>query len=409
MRVLFITASNPYPPVSGGQRRGLDELRVYSQFAQVDLLTFYDQTETEVPHRLKEHLKSICRKIECVPMPLKFNRHRSKQLLQFARAMMTPYPFRVQKFWQPAMIELYQRWLGENEYDVLHYNHLATTRYWELARDHSAIKVCTEANVEWEIFARYAESSSSRLQRWAAARETQRLRQFETNILNRMDGVIALSERDREILQSDGVKTPIHIFRRPMEVAEPPVTTFAQADPTVISLGRLEETRTHGTLWFAEQVWDRVLAKVPNAQWRIIGADPPASIRALHGTRNIQVEGFLEDLTPALQKSRACIIPLLIGGGIRIKILDMLSVGMPCVSTQIGAQGLENDGVWVADEPEAFAKGVAKVLTDEAHWTHMQRAGQQFIRDHYSPEIVSKEPKQFLESLQARKAALLSK
>lgn len=126
-------------------------------------------------------------------------------------------------------------------------------------------------------------------------------------------------------------------------------------------------------------------------------------MQALHGQDGIHVEGFVEDLTPFLQRARACIIPLFIGGGIRIKILDMLSAGVPCVSTTVGAQGLENDGVWIADDAEGFARGIVETLTNRARWEAMQRAGQAFIQANYGAESVIAETQAFILNLLERK------
>jgi glycosyltransferase involved in cell wall biosynthesis len=218
-----------------------------------------------------------------------------------------------------------------------------------------------------------------------------------------MDGVIVLSERDRDLLRRDGVHKPMHIFRRPMEVVYPPLPRWENTEPMVISLGRLEETRTHGTLWCLREVWRRVRKEVPDARWHIIGADPPTSIRECHGRDGVFVEGFVEDLTPFLRRARACIIPLFIGGGIRIKILDMLSVGLPCVSTTVGAQGLENEGIWIADTPEEFANGIVELLRNRSRWEQMQQAGQAFIQEHYASEAVARESEAFVRQLLARK------
>lgn len=405
LRVLMITATNPYPPVSGGQRRNLDEIRVYSHWALLDLVAVYDESEPDIAPLMCKHLKHFCNRVEPVPLPLKFNRHRVRQGVQFILAQLGRYPFRAQKLWHPILVEKFKSLLVSNRYDVIHFNHLATVRYNELVRDPTPIRLCTEANVEWEIFARYAETLPNPLKRLLAAREAARLRRYEVKALNQMDGVIVLSERDRELLRRDGVRRPMHIFRRPMEVTFPPLPQWEHTEPLVISLGRLEETRTHGTLWCLREVWHRVRQQIPDARWHIIGADPPASIREFHGKDGIVVEGFVDDITPFLRRARACIIPLFIGGGIRIKILDMLSVGMPCVSTTVGAQGLENEGVWIADTPEGFAEGIVELLRNRERWERMQAAGQAFIRDNYAPDAVAKASEAFIrELLRSREA-----
>lgn len=404
LRALMITATNPYPPVSGGQRCSLDEIKVYSRWAQLDLIAVYDVSEPEVAQLMREHLRPYCRWIEPVPLPLKFNRHKMRQAIQFLLAQFGRYPFRAQKLWHPILRQKFKELVSANHYDIVHFNHLATARYNELLDGaHSPLRLCTEANVEWEIFARYAETLANPIKRLTAAREAKRLQRYEVETLNLMDGVVALSERDERLLQQAGVYKPIHIFRRPMEVLSPPLPQWEYTEPMVISLGRLEETRTHGTLWCLREVWRRVRQQIPEARWHIIGADPPPSIREFHGKDGIVVEGFIEDLTPFLRRTRACIIPLFIGGGIRIKILDMLSVGLPCVSTSVGAQGLENEGVWIADDPENFAEGVVELLRNRPRWESMQRAGQTFIRENYAPDAVAKLSEAFVQELMNRR------
>lgn len=403
MRVLMITATNPYPPISGGQRCNLDEIKAYSRWAELDLIAVYDETEPHLGEAMRRHLSEFCRMIVPVPVPLKFNRHPFRQGLQFLMSQFGQYPFRAQKLWHSTMIKAFIEMLQNHTYDLVHFNHLATVRYNDLMQGHPAIRLATEANVEWEIFARYAQTLPNLLKRMLAAHEAARLRRYEVNMLNQMDGIIVLSERDRDLLQRDGVHKPMHIFRRPMEVMVPPLPKWENTEPMVISLGRLEETRTHGTLWCLREVWHRVRKQVPDARWHIIGADPPASIREYHGRDGVVVEGFVEDLTPFLHRARACVIPLFIGGGIRIKILDMLSVGLPCVSTTVGAQGLENEGIWIADTPEEFANGIVELLRNQSRWEQMQQAGQAFIREHYASEVVARESEAFVRQLLARK------
>ncbi len=399
----MIVALHPYPPHSGAQQRTMSELEVYSQFLEIDLLTFHDISQPEIPQQVRIHLRPYCRFIESVPIRLFVTRHRMRQIVQFLQSQWTPLPFRVQKFFDERMRQLLLQKLHEEQYDIIHFNHLSTTCYLPFVQNYPARRLCTESNVEWEIFARYATTLRHPLKRLLAAREAKRLYNYEIRTLMQMDGIIALSDRDKNLLQQNGVKVPIHTFRRPLKVVDPPLVQWEQTEPMVISLGRLEETRTHGTLWCAREVWSRVRQAVPDARWHIIGADPPPTVKALHGRDGIQVEGLVEDLTPFQRHARACIIPLFIGGGIRNKILDMLGLGMPCVSTRVGAQGLENEGVWIADDAEGFAQGIVELLTNRTRWEAMQQAGQAFIRTHYAPDVVIAETRLFIERLLEQK------
>ncbi len=397
---LVVSYLSPYPPISGGAQQALAELKVLSAFSEVDLLTFYEVSDVNTPNLVQQHLSPICNIIECVPVDLFFARHRLRQILLFLGSLTGSEPFRLQKLWVPSMQARFRQMISQTQYHIILFNHLAVARYASLIpENYPAVKILTEANIEWEIFERHAQNARNPFRRLIARYEAHRLKRAEVAWANRFDGIHALSERDRDILQANGVVRPIHIFRRPMQVLDPPITTFETSEPWVISLGRLDETRTPGTLWFAEQVWHKVLTRCPDAHWHIIGADPPPSVQALNGKDHITVHGYVKDLQPILRKTRVCIIPLFIGGGIRIKILDMLSQGIPCVSTTVGAQGLENEGVLIADEPDAFADAVVKVLTQSELWKRMQTQGQEFLRRNYSPEVVIESERQFIEAL----------
>lgn len=395
-RVLFITVMSPLPPTDGGRRLTLDLLRTYALYTDLDLLTFYDQTESEVPSLLEKQMSQVCRRIAALSIGIMFGKHRFRQLVQFVQSSFSPWPFRLLKFWHPQMAKLCGEWLANENYDIVHFDYISSTRYLPLAHDYPAKKICTEHNVEWETFIRFAENTRNPLVRLFIRREATRLKAYELSTLRKMDAVIALSKRDEAVLRHEGVTQPIHIFRRPMEIPPAPITTFEQAEPSVISLGRLDYTREHGTLWCYHNVWPLVLKRLPNARWHIFGEDPTPAIRNLHNGQNVFVEGFVEDLTPFLKRSRACIIPIHIGAGIRIKILDMLSLGLPCVSTRMGAQGLENDGVWIADGPEAFAEGIVRLISEPELWYQMSQAGRQFLIKNYSPERATEEFAAFL-------------
>lgn len=397
MKVLFIAALSPYPAVSGGQRLTRDEIEVYARFATVDLLSYYEQTdETAVP-LMREHLANICRKMDFVPSATKFGKNKAQQLALYARSFLGAVPFRVQKFAIPAMQKLIGQYIASEKYDIVHFEHLSSTAFIDTARQSGAQIIVTEQNVEWEIFARYEKNAKNPLLRALHRREAAKLRQFENATLNKADLIVALSDRDKQIFQDDGVKPPIYVFQRPTELSDQPITSFERARPEVATLGALSSpAREHGTLWMHEHVWPLVRKQLPEATWHIIGMDPPDSIRNLHNSRDILVHGFIEDLNAKLIHCRAVAVPLLIGGGIRIKILDMLSLGMPCVSTTVGAQGLENNGIVISDDPQRFAEGIVQCLSSPDQWNAMSSAGRRFILENYSPEAVAQAYLSFL-------------
>jgi glycosyltransferase involved in cell wall biosynthesis len=118
-----------------------------------------------------------------------------------------------------------------------------------------------------------------------------------------------------------------------------------------------------GVVWFAEEVFPLVKAEVPDATLTVIGKSPPGKL----GGEGVEVTGYVPKLDPYLTETAAFIVPLHAGGGMRVKILDACSWGLPIVSTTIGAEGINIEpgkDILIADTPQSFAQEVIRVLKD---------------------------------------------
>jgi glycosyltransferase involved in cell wall biosynthesis len=141
-----------------------------------------------------------------------------------------------------------------------------------------------------------------------------------------------------------------------------------------------------GVLWFAGEVLPRVLEQVPEAQFTVAGKRPPDAVRALAGS-NVDVVGYVTDPTPLLARSQVFIVPLLAGGGMRVKILDGWQWGLPIVSTTIGAEGIRTrpgENILLADEPRAFADAVVRLLKDSDLRNSLRENGRRWVEQEYN-------------------------
>jgi len=387
MQVLFLSAMNPYPPVSGGQKIAYTLLKLYAQRANVHLICFYEQSQPETPDLLQRQIGDLCVRIDALPLPIHYGRHRTQQMLKAARSVFSPYPFRVQKFFSPVMNELVSQVAQANAFDLVHCEYLHMSRYLDHFRNVPII--LEEQNVEWEIFARQSKYNPNMAIRLFAMLETYRLRKYEIRIANGCAHLLVLSERDGQLLQANGVRTPVAVFRYP--VLSQPLGRFCADEPVIISLGNLAAPgRQHGTIWFYRHVWPTIKAHLPRTKWRIVGDNPSSEIRNYHDGKSVFVEGLVDEtaMTVILRKAQVCIVPLFIGGGIRIKILDMMGWGIPCVSTSVGVQGIEPDLVLASDSAEGFAGNVIRLLTEPGLWHRMSSKGLNYVQEHHSPPAI---------------------
>lgn len=143
-----------------------------------------------------------------------------------------------------------------------------------------------------------------------------------------------------------------------------------------------------GVLWFAREVWPRVVDRVGDVRFVVIGKDPPQEVRDLPArVRSVDVTGYVADPRPFLEETAVFIVPLRAGGGMRVKIVDAWCWGVPVVSTSIGAEGIEvEDGrnILIADGPEALAGAVVRVLQDPSLGESLRTAARRHVEHRYN-------------------------
>jgi glycosyltransferase involved in cell wall biosynthesis len=141
-----------------------------------------------------------------------------------------------------------------------------------------------------------------------------------------------------------------------------------------------------GVLFFLREVWPKLLASHPQARLKIVGADPPPEVLAYKGPR-VDVAGQVEDLRPHLAEAAVAIAPLLVGGGTRLKIVEAMAMAKPVVSTRLGAEGINatpDREILLADDPEAFAAAVGRILDDSELRARMGQAARALVEARFS-------------------------
>jgi glycosyltransferase involved in cell wall biosynthesis len=138
--------------------------------------------------------------------------------------------------------------------------------------------------------------------------------------------------------------------------------------------------------FFVSDIWPLIRQRLPDAAFLILGSDPPPDILALKGD-GIDVSGYVEDLAPYFNRCRLSVAPLRFGAGIKGKIVTSLSFGVPCVATQIAAEGMgltNGRETLIAESPQAFADAVVRLYADESAWQSLSDNGLEFVERNFS-------------------------
>jgi glycosyltransferase involved in cell wall biosynthesis len=132
----------------------------------------------------------------------------------------------------------------------------------------------------------------------------------------------------------------------------------------------------------------------------IVGSHPPEEVQALASSR-VDVTGWVEDLQPLLDRSRVMVAPLRYGAGLKGKVTQALAMGLPVVTTSVGAEGLEaydEEFMLIADDPRELALCVIRIHHDEELWRRLSHAGREVIAEHCSSELISEQLNSLLKS-----------
>jgi glycosyltransferase involved in cell wall biosynthesis len=200
--------------------------------------------------------------------------------------------------------------------------------------------------------------------------------------------VTAVTEEDRQLLIEAGANRDIRVIPIAIDTDEQQVVQRRPSGPHIIHIGTMYwQPNIDALTWFLEEIYPLIKAQVPDVRCTLIGARPPESlIQRSQTDRTLTVTGYVEDPMPFMEDSSMMIVPLLAGGGMRVKILNALSQGIPMVSTSIGCEGIHVEhgkDILIADTPENFAVQCVRLLTDYDLNARLSAAGRQTAEQYY--------------------------
>ena len=256
--------------------------------------------------------------------------------------------------------------------------------------------VLDEHNVEADLLARRAAVQTNAVRRWALALEARRFRQIEIDTCRRFDLVTVVSDVDRDALRSRAPDLVVETVPNAVDVAEftPPGPDAGPRSPReVVFVGACHvDANRDGIRWYLDEIHPLVRASRSDVHLTIVGGGPTSDVLTAAARQGAEVAGFVDEVAPYLHRASVSVVPLRVGGGTRIKILEALSRELPVVTTTVGAEGIDAvDGVHVlmADTPEAFAAAVVRLLDDPALAGRLAAAGRELVQRRYDWRGVS--------------------
>jgi glycosyltransferase involved in cell wall biosynthesis len=384
MRILVLEHLLPVPMDSGAKLRSYCTLKALASRHELMMLS-YVRTDEERAHL--SDLRDICEPVELIPLARSRFRDGRDALscLAMGKSFIITRDFRVQ------MLRALERAIADFRPDVIHVDHLQMAQF--IGSDSACATVLDQHNVESTIIRRIAQTVRNPLARAYAGIEWPKLQRFELDACGRCDLVVTVSEEDKaELRRQRPTLNNIEVLAIGIDTDR-----FAPVDRNpnsrdVLFLGTMYwPPNVDCVHYFYSEILPIVRKSVPDCTFTIAGQRPEKSVVALGGDPAVQVTGYVDDVREVAANCGAFVVPLQAGSGVRVKILNAMSMGLPVVSTMVGAEGIEAvDGrhLLIADGPEQFAQAVVRVLSDPELASTLGRNARQLACEKYSWETV---------------------
>jgi len=395
-RILFLTPQPPFPPQQGTAIRNYNLIRQVARRHDVRLLTF---GSSEGRSSDLGPLQGLCSEIRTFPPPSRSWPQRVWSLLTSTKPdlhhRMRSEAFRV------AVEETWQA----NRPEVVQIEGLEMAQYGmglrEWTRGQAPLVIFDAHNAEYVLQQRIFETDVRRPRRFLGALyslvQWRRLRSYEARACRAADQIVACSRADAEALRAlvpgletvvvpNGVDTDAY---RPGVVAPAPL-----GDCALVFCGKMDfRPNVDAVLWFVNGVWPTVRAACPSAGFFIVGKDPHPRLAHVADVPGVTLTGFVEDVRPYTAAASVVVVPLLTGGGTRLKVLEAMALGKAVVSTTLGCEGIHAEPgaeVLLADGPDPFAQAVVELLQDRERSQRLGTAARAFVEANFDWSMVAK-------------------
>ncbi len=391
-QILFLTPQLPYPPEQGAALRNYNLIAQMARHHDLDLLSFTSPGATDLGH-----MQTLCRSVRAVPAP------HWRQATRLRRLLTSLRPDMAWRLHAPEYLALLRQAVTACAYDVIQVEGIEMAPYGLLAQrwaqGHPKL-VYDAHNAEYLLQRRACQADLRIPRRWPAAAysaiQTGRLARFERAICRAADAVVAVSDADAAALRTLGGALRPVVIPNGVDCARYHAhlgDALPLRHPALVFTGKMDfRPNTDAVLWFYRHVWPLVTRDLPGAVLYIVGRAPGRALLELAEDAQVELTGYVHDILPYFGGADVYLVPLRIGGGTRLKVLEAMAAGLPIVSTRLGAEGIpvvHGEHALLADTPEAFAAGILTLWRDRRLAAELGRQARAFACAHYDWGILA--------------------
>lgn len=406
-KLLLLSPVVPYPPTDGGKLRTFKLCNILADKYDITIIARVISDDLQFEEFLDNEFFSRVHFIPVIyrgdtpslvakkPSIGKMIKNKLCDWIDISQAMPYGLDFAIEQRFKSALDEC----LKKHEFDIVHAEHLHMGQY--LKNIKAIPKTLTEMDVEYKKAKqsmKYSRIDSKG--KWITRQidkvviplktrfQLQMIKDFESSLSEMCDVCIAMSEYDKEVLQSMNPNLRIEVVPNGVDISYFQPLQSKSNEPTITYTGHMGYfPNEDAIIFFYKKIFPHIKARFPNVQLNVIGKDPAESIvRLSKSDSNVKVTGLVNDVRPFMVKDNVYIVPLRVGSGTRLKILEAMAMQMAIVSTSIGCQGLDIEHgkhIEIADNPIEFARSVIQLIDNPEKRRQMGEEGRKLVERSY--------------------------
>ena len=419
MRVLYFAGKECWPANTGAKLRNYYLARELSHTERLTYLGFSDHYDGDrmdgvgaaqfLPAIHADYPRSPDGFVE---QAITVHRDPTYKFANMVKGAVGRTPLTVLNYTTRRMEERLRVLLDENSFDIIQVEGLHLTGYLPIMQSapNRPLLICDWHNVESELMLRYSEFAEGRARRSYARSTARKLQALERASMNRFDAHIVVSERDRARLLQMAPDARVLVIENGVDVEyyspesidraykawaaeRSALANWEQRSVTmgrnrILFVGSMDyHANIDAAVYFAREIWPSLLREGPELIFTIVGRSPSPEVRALAALDGVEVTGTVDDVRPYYREAAAAVVPLRVGGGSRLKILEAMAAGVPVVSTRLGAEGLDvrhGETIVLADAPAHFGATVLDLCENTKQWYAISSNGRRLVSERYA-------------------------
>ena len=399
MKILQILPYSPVQPTFGGALRMHHLLRMLCARHEVTVIAY---GRPEAAAEYKAEFGPGLKAVHMVQYRWTARYRRLAQLVSFWGR----HSFFYSTAKSRAMEETILRVVAEGNFDIIQ-TEFASMGCFEIPG--RAVKVLDSHNIEYDNFRRVWLKTKAPFRKLHYFDEYKKFHREEIDNYRNQDVLFLTSQRDKELIDTELPDMPKYVVPNGVDGAYFAPSAQTPEPSSIVFTGAMSYfPNNDGIYYFLDNIFPLILREIPEAKIYVVGIQPPKELLA-RNSHNVIVTGYVDDVRPYVYRSSVFVVPLRMGGGTRLKVLEAMAMKKPIVSTSIGCEGIDvrhDESILIADEPAAFAASVVTLLRDAELRARLVERGYELMQKEYEWAVIGESVEEIFRTLlEARNGA----